>query len=259
VAPGTHASTAAYLQTCRLRCSTRAAEAGVAAAQLATSVSNCVLGHAAAAAESPLAFNGPALSIPASVAVAALGTTADSTLAASLAAPSLLPAVQALQDACLLAATTSAGAETGWAVDVGCALSPPASSCVSVDALRSFCRDRLKLSMTTDRILLGDCGHLDLRKAIREWYETHDVNPENIDTVSDAIIEAQLAARFPDQVSRVGWIRSHMIIPPAAAELCTVLREVMVFSEHLSHYMQVRRICTSGRWSCSSSVFSTQK
>ncbi|KAJ1386530.1 hypothetical protein B484DRAFT_440275, partial [Ochromonadaceae sp. CCMP2298] len=157
------------------------------------------------------------------------------------ASAALLDSVSQLQAVSAKAYNASTGLVDGWAVDVGTILNRPLSTGVSVEELRRFCTETLKITCTTDRILIADCLVPELRRAIAEWYEMHDVHPDNIDSVSDQTIEAQLSARFADPESRVDWIRRHLgLALPFLVAPRFFLRKLLIFSQLLDHCMQKR-------------------
>jgi hypothetical protein len=232
---GTVNSTAEQLISCRELTRSKDKQAKKAVKALAAHAQLSKVAMTASAAETP-PFMGPMLPGEDGFHLTReLSISAEALEVAIAAASTLYLSTNALRKASADAWKAAEGAAAGWAVDVPTILTRPASSGVEKEELHRFCTEKLKLDMTANRVLMGDCTVEQLNRAIKDWYEEYDVHPENIDTVEVEIVEAQLRARFPDGESRQGWIDRHMEGDPTVADPCVLLRKVIVFSEKLDH------------------------
>jgi hypothetical protein len=80
-----------------------------------------------------------------------------------------------------------------------------------------------------------------VKNTLKNWYLMHDVHPNNIDSVSEATLRAQLRVRFMTEADRDHWIDHHVdgeIDAANVEDLRKVLRHVLHFAATLNHCIQ---------------------
>ncbi|KAJ1431677.1 hypothetical protein B484DRAFT_395338 [Ochromonadaceae sp. CCMP2298] len=150
----------------------------------------------------------------------------------------------AMQQAALAARVAAVRAPISWAVDARTILAKPHADDSAASWL-TFAQDVLGLKLDVEDKPIERSMDLQVRKAVVAWYLLYDVYPNNINTVSLAVLKTQLKVRLPRPEDLQHWMVKHMEDKPLPEPQDVqahraVLLEVLHDAYRLEHLLQPR-------------------
>jgi hypothetical protein len=138
------------------------------------------------------------------------------------------------------AIAADAAAPAWWRVGAGTILHKPGVTGVRKEPLMAFVSHTLKLTVNVNHKPVQDLKLPELHVLVQHWFDTNHVQPENVETVSDRVVEEQLRARFPSEAARDLWAERNRADVPLGCSQRELLKHVLLFAYKLKHCTQPR-------------------